>query len=411
MKKRALVLGLGLSGKSSCHYLLKQGYDVVGVDKKLIDCEGVKVLGEEEGLNIECDLLVKSPGIAYSHPIVKAASDNKVLIVSDIDLGLHEFHKKGKTLFAITGSNGKTTTTLLTNHILNFAGKGSKAVGNVGNPILSEIGCNEPYICVELSSYQLESCNQEVFDAGTILNITPNHLDRYDSFTDYAKAKFRLQHCLKENGKLFLFQQTENEFSNQLSLKGKEKVATILPLGYRVEGFSTYKHDLENLSVAYQFCRIAGVDDATFLQGAKTFKKPPHRIEFVRKVNDVTYINDSKSSSVDAVEKATLAVSGEVILIAGGVDKKASYKPLKKIIEEKVKLLLLIGQAAPIMENELRGSCPIEISQTLEKALLRAKSFAKPGQTVLFSPGCASFDQFKNYEHRGDVFKELINLF
>lgn len=409
MKKKALVLGMGVSGKSACDYLQKQGFDVVGVDKKISDYKTFKVVDEEKALELDCDLLVKSPGIAFSHPVAKKAQESGIKIVSDIDLGLAELYKKGKTLFAITGSNGKTTTTLLINHILNFAGMGSKAVGNIGHAILAELECEEKYLCVELSSYQLETYDQEVFTAGTILNITPNHLDRYDSFMDYAKAKFRLQDGLTKEGKLFLHPKVIEEFSHLLSLKSKEKVATIVPLGYRVEGFSTFQHDLENLSVAYQFCKEALVDDETFLQAAATFKKPPHRIEFVRNVSEVSYINDSKSSSVDAIEKAVESMPGEVILIAGGVDKGGSYSPLKKVIEEKVKLILLIGQAAPIIENQLQGLCPIEMCGALENAVKRAKNYAKPGQTVLFSPGCASFDQFKNYEHRGDVFKELIN--
>lgn len=408
--KKALILGLGVSGKSSWNYLKKKGYQVRGVDKNVREFAGETVFPETElSCLSDIDLVVKSPGIGFDHPLVKECKKREIPITSDIELGLLDLKEKNKTLFAITGSNGKTTTTLLTTHILNQCHKSALALGNVGNPLLDFVDAPDDFFCIELSSYQLENLSLPVFSGALILNVTPNHLERYSSFEDYARAKFQLQFCLKEEGKLYLNEKTKSQFSQLIEPKYKEKVATIFPLGYRDVGFSLMAHDWENASASYALCALAGVKEEEFWQAFKSFKKPPHRVEFVRLLNGVSYINDSKATSVDAVQKAVEGLSGEIILIAGGLWKTGSFQQWQESFKGKVRQALLIGQSAEKIEKEIAGFVPVEKCETLKCALKRAEEIAREGQSVLFSPGCQSFDQFTNYEHRGNVFKELVN--
>ena len=410
-----LVLGLGISGKSALKYLSEQGKRVVGVDKNASKLklepffQNYTLLGEEEVHLSNFDCLVKSPGIPWEHPLVKEALDLGISVTSEMELALNVLQNKGKKLFAITGSNGKTTTTLLTTHILNVCGKKALACGNVGIPLLSEVNSDIDFFVVELSSFQLETLESKVFDAGCILNITPNHLDRYVNFDAYAKTKFRLQHCLKPEGKLFLSERGCREFNHFIDPANKEKVATIFPLSYRGGEIVIAAHDLENLSFAKALTSLAHVKSEEFWEAFSSFIKPPHRIEFVREHQGVRYVNDSKATSCDAVIKALEAMDRPVILIAGGLDKKGDFQSWIKIFREKVKKVLLIGKDAAKIEAELQDVVECELTETLSRALLRAQSLANPGECVLFSPGCASYDQFRNYEHRGDVFKQLVN--
>jgi UDP-N-acetylmuramoylalanine--D-glutamate ligase len=413
--KAALILGLGVSGWAAATYLLGASARVTAVDKnknKILEnplFSNLTLYDENQLTDVSgFDFIVKSPGVSWDHPLLIKAKTHNIPITSEIELGLNELSKKGKTLFAITGSNGKTTTTLLTTHVLNACGKKAIAVGNVGTPLLSEIENEAEIFVVELSSYQLEKLETKTFDAAVILNITPNHLDRYNSLEEYAKAKFRIQEGLKEKGKLFLFTSVAEPFGHLINPILKEKVATFSALGYRDE--EILEHDLENCSAAYQLCKQVGVSEDDFWKGFLSFRKPPHRIEFVRLIKGVAYINDSKATSCDAVIKAVKAMKGDVILIAGGQDKGSGYEGLGLGLENRVKSVLLIGESAPLIRDSLLPSTHVEIVQTLDRALKRASELAHEGQVVLFSPGCASFDQFRNYEHRGDVFKQLVQL-
>ncbi len=412
MKKKTLVLGLGISGKSAAVYLLRQGIQVVGVDGKALQLQPeypFEIFDDKEDISLEgVDCIVKSPGISWEHPLLKKAKEKKVAITSEMELALLALKDKGKTLFAITGSNGKTTTTLLTTHILNACGKKALAVGNVGRAILSEIDSPFDHFVVELSSFQLETLELQVFDAACICNITPNHLDRYGCMEEYARAKFRVARCLKPEGRLFLHKEVTQEFGYLIDAQMKEKVATIFPLRYRHGESVIAAHDLENLGSAFALTSFLGVEEEEFWQAFSTFSKPPHRIEFVRLHHGVRYVNDSKATSSDAMSKAIESMEGDVILIAGGLDKKGDFQSLKPLIKKKVKALLLIGSSAEKIERELHDVVSIEISETIDRAVMRAKDLAKPGENVLFSPGCASYDQFNNYEHRGEVFKQLV---
>lgn len=411
MKK--LILGLGISGKSVLTYLQGQNEKVIAVDKNAISLredpffKNVSLYTEEEPLPYkEISTVVKSPGISWEHPILKKAKSLAIPITSEMEIACAALQTKKKTLFAITGSNGKTTTTLLTTHILVQNGLKAVAVGNVGRPLLSEIEGDYDYFVVELSSFQLETLQLPLFDAACILNISNNHLDRYDSFEHYAQTKFRLQRCLKKEGKLFLRENFLKQFESFIVCK--EKVATIEPLRYRDGQFLVATHDLENLQSAKALAGFAGIKEEDCRRAFSSFIKPPHRIEFVREHLGVKYINDSKATSCDAVLKALETMSGKVILIAGGLDKKGDFSTLSSLIAKKVKKLLLIGSSSPKIQVELQEYVEIEMVGTLESAVKRAHALANHGESVLFSPGCASYDQFRNFEHRGDVFKQLV---
>lgn len=421
-EKKALVLGLGISGKSAAYYLLDEGASLLCVDKnleslhqdaRLAACS--KVLdGDEIDLH-RIDFIVKSPGISFQHPLIVNAQRENIKILSEMQLACMHLLDSQKKLLAITGSNGKTTTTLLTTHILQKCGIKAVAVGNIGLPLLSQIQVDADVFVVELSSFQLEHLHLPVFDAGVILNISPNHLDRYSTYLDYVKAKLQLEHCLKREAKLFMNEITASHFGHLLTSNHvhrfsfiEETIESIFPLGYRGGEKKFSLHDFENLQAACTLCRECGICEREAVVAAYDFKKPPHRIEYVAKVDGVDYINDSKATSVDAVIKAVESLEGPLILIVGGVDKGGSYADWISSFKEKVKKVLAIGQASLRMEKEIGSCVSVEKLDTLDKAFYCAVSLAKTGDTVLLSPGCSSYDQFRDYQERGDHFKQLV---
>jgi UDP-N-acetylmuramoylalanine--D-glutamate ligase len=277
---------------------------------------------------------------------------------------------------------------------------------------------------VELSSFQLELMKTPVVDIGMILNITPDHLDRYSGVEEYAKAKCRLQDLMKGPGNFWVHDTVAKEFrsllnsnyqtygsgshcnrwTDKMSLKSSEKIETILPIRYRNLG----EHESENVLAAWILCRKFGIGSTAFLAGLETFKKPAHRIEFVATLDGVDYFNDSKGTNVDATLKAVEAMTKDVVLIAGGVDKGSSYAPWKKSFRGKVKQVLAIGQAAVKIAAELKPELEVEIVASLQEAVECARRQAKEGMSVLLSPGCSSYDMFKDYAHRGDEFKKFV---
>ena len=406
---KVIVLGLGISGKAAAHFLNKRGDKVLGVDRIVQTFEEIQVVAESSPIQLEgIDLVVKSPGITQTHPWVVAARARNVPIIGEIDLALAELKKKDKTLFGITGSNGKTTTTLMAAHLLNVYGKKAIAAGNVGIPLIAQVDSEADVFVVELSSFQLEEIvENRVLDGAVILNITPNHLDRHPSFEHYRQAKLSIASCLKENAPLYVSEQVAKQCSSLLSGYEifdcmKEKVETILSLGYRV---SLYPHDLENVTAAFLLTHIPA---EILKKGIETFARPPHRLEFVRRVAGVTYINDSKATSVDAVIKAVQAIQAPIILIAGGVDKGGAYYDWLPHFREKVVRVLALGAAAIRIKRELAPEIVVDLVSSLEEGVHMASKIAVTGCTVLLSPGCSSYDRFKDYQHRGETFKKIV---
>ncbi|MFI5334067.1 MAG: UDP-N-acetylmuramoyl-L-alanine--D-glutamate ligase [Chlamydiales bacterium] len=431
---RALVLGLGISGRAAAEFLLARGFAVTAVEKseKVLASNDVENL-HQKGLSIlpesEIDLkkfalFVPSPGVSSEHPLYLSAQKAKVEIIGEAELA---FRTMAQSAVAITGTNGKTTVTLLVQHLLNSCGKRAKALGNVGEPLTRYFLSPDPdeLVVAELSSYQLETISSRVFHAGVILNITPDHLDRYPSMREYAEAKCRLQNCLKPAAPFFVYEKVAHEFGTLLSWDNlftfglreschfwtdKEKiyepggVEYILPAQYRKMG----EHESENLLAAWLLVKQFGVEFSQFVQALDSFKKPPHRIEFVREVAGVVYYDDSKGTNLDATIQAVRAMEGPVILIAGGVDKGASYTLWEPLFKGRVKKIIVLGEAAKKIARELESAFLIEMVGSLEDAVRLAYKEASRGDCVLLSPGCSSYDMFRDYAHRGEEFKRYV---
>lgn len=403
---KSVVLGLGISGKAAASFLLKRGDEVIGVDRKVDLAEPFPILVDSSAAQLKgVELLVKSPGIPASHPWVEAALALGIPVVGEIDLAFSELEKRKKRVLGITGSNGKTTTTLMTAHFLSCCGVKSVAAGNVGIPLIDQVENDVEVFVVELSSFQLEqTVPTKVLSGAVILNLTPNHLDRHPTFEDYIRAKLRIAACLKENAPLYVSRQVASLCTCRYEIFDslQEKVETILSLSYRD---SFYPHDLQNASAAYA---LTHVPDELLKKGLETFVRPPHRLEHVHTRAGVTYINDSKATSVDAVIKAVQAVKAPILLIAGGVDKGGAFSDWVPHFKKKVLRVFALGAAARRIAEELKPEIEVEIVPSLEEGVQRASQMAVAGMTVMLSPGCSSYDQFEDFQHRGRVFTREV---
>lgn len=433
--KRVLILGLGISGRAAAEFLLQKEAIVYASDnnQKVLEHNpdvarlrsgGLLTFSLEDLPPINAfDLLVISPGVPLTHPLVILAKNQGIPLLGEVELACRFL--SAKSILGITGTNGKTTVTLLVTHILNQAGYKALALGNVGTAMTSQCTQACDLVVAELSSYQLETMESQIIDAGVILNITPDHLDRYPSMKEYAQAKLKLADCIKPSGCLYIEENCYEEFgylitnqkfklygySNKCDLYpekdhlvANKKIACMLPLSYQ----NRISHDLENMMAAYALCQEVGVTPEQFLAGLSTFKKPAHRIEFVCERKGVSYYDDSKGTNLDAVIRAVHTLDGDIILIAGGVDKGAAYTPWITAFGNKVRLICAIGQAAKKIETDLAHAYPVVILDSLEAAVRYAASQAQPGENVLLSPGCSSFDMFRDYAHRGEEFQRIV---
>lgn len=413
MQKKALVIGLGVSGKAALRFLIHQGYLAVGVDAKELKedptIQEIRNLGgviytEKDFPKAEqYSFAVLSPGIANSHPIAKAVALMGTPLIGEIELGFQYTHQKA---VAITGTNGKTTVTQLVEHVLRETGRKAKAVGNVGFA-LTEYLCNpdpEEILVVELSSYQLETLRGPFFSAAALLNITPDHLDRYENFNAYAQAKANIQFCLKNGAQLYVPKKVATDFGHLFTVSFEDLPNTI----EKKENIA--EHDFCNLQAAFAICQSLGVSQQEFIQAAASFKKPAHRIQFVKKINGVSYFDDSKGTNIDAAVQAVLTMQGPVILIAGGVDKGSSYLAWKDVFQGRVKQIFALGEAAKKISSELSLFFNVKIVDSLENAVQEASRVAQEGDYVLLSPGCSSFDMFRDYAHRGREFQKFVGL-
>lgn len=440
--RRILILGLGLSGRSAANFLLQQGASVFAVDsnQKLLQenaeiaqllHKGLKIADESIDL-ASFDLVVASPGISQKHPLFALAIKQGIEVIGEVELACRFL--SFKKFLGVTGTNGKTTVTLLVTHILNHSGQPARALGNMGVALTTQLQSSpafdpsEEIIVAELSSYQLETMHSKVIDAAVLLNITPDHLDRYVNMEEYAKAKLRIAACLKLAGSFYIEQRCNNDYGYlipgcEVKTYGYEKSCDIYAdlTGHKeiytekqppmaipdlLEGKTS--HDLENLMAAYALCLEAGISPEQFFKGYATFKKPPHRIEFVTKLNGVSYYDDSKGTNLDAVIRSVDSLEGSIILIAGGVDKGAPYTPWVTAFQGKVKLICAIGQAAQKIQQDLSGHLLVKLFSTLEEAVSYAAEQAQTGDNIMLSPGCSSFDMYKDYAHRGQEFQRIV---
>ena len=375
--------------------------------------------------------VVVSPGIPDSHPLVRLAHGAGLTIEGELAFGLRQLPPCWKA--GITGTNGKTTVTEMASWCIAAEQKGTIAAGNIGIPV-SALVADSPSpaanghalrnLVLELSSYQLEDLEGPWLQAGVWLNLTPDHLDRYHSMEAYASAKARIQRCLAQDGSLLIGAQVLRDWAHLLHPKDHELVSFGSPqadlhwegdqLIWRLEAVARFwtedltPHDLDNLAAAAWIAHRAGIGWQTALDHAATFRKGPHRCELVAVIRGVRWVNDSKGTNLDAVMKASLAFPPGQILIAGGVHKGAPYTPWIEGLRGRVRHVLAIGQAAGQMEQDLRDGFPVERAESLLHAISRAQQLAREGETVLLSPGCASFDQFRDYAHRGEVFRSSV---
>jgi UDP-N-acetylmuramoylalanine--D-glutamate ligase len=434
---KVLVVGLKKSGMASAGLLLRHGARVSLTDLKALEelpgaLEFVSRLGlpfrrQADEQFAGYDLIVVSPDVPADLPQLDAARAAGTVVIGEVELAAPFL--QGRTI-GITGSNGKTTTTSLIGHILRAAGIHVQVGGNIGTPVTAMIDTSRPdgWNVLELSSFQLETIVDFRAHIGLALNVTQNHLDRHHFFERYAAAK----------GRLF-----ENMRAGDIAILNADDpvcagYATQIPA--RVEWFSVRhkvdpgaslcadklildgkllmeageipirgRHNVENVLAASVAAARAGVDRAAIAAAVRTFQAVEHRLEFVRQVSGIDFYNDSKATSVDATLKAVDAFPGGLWIILGGKDKGLDYSLLREPLAARAHAALLIGTAAGKIAAALDGALPLVQSQTLEAAVAYGYAHAKPGDTVLLAPACASFDQFQSYENRGEVFKQIVN--
>ncbi len=439
--KRVLVVGLGKSGVASALFLHKRGARVSVSDAKspeqlrneipaLLDA-GITVETGEHGERTfrEQDLIVISPGVPFDMPQLARARERGVPIIGEVELA-YRFLKGN--IVAVTGSNGKTTTTTLAGDVIAASGRDTLVGGNIGTPAVSfvDTATEQTWVVLEISSFQLESIESFRPKIAVVLNVTPDHLDRHYSFENYTAAKARVFEnqtdadfavlnaddptcvAMAKNVKsrVYWFSRLR-EVERGAFVRGKEIVwrddkreASILPVSdISLKG----AHNLENVLAAVCIGMLVKAEPAAIRRAVEEFRAVEHRLEYVGAVRGVEYYNDSKATNVDATIKAIQSFPGRLHLILGGKDKGSDYTILNELLSQRAKRVYTIGAAAAKIESQLRG---VEVlhSETLEAAVKRASEVAEAGDVVLLAPACASFDQFQSYEHRGRVFKGLV---
>jgi UDP-N-acetylmuramoylalanine--D-glutamate ligase len=411
--RHALVVGLGKSGDAAARLLRSRGAQVVAADDKDLPFEGELRRVAPEALR-GIDLVVASPGVPLSLPIFAEARSRAIEVIGEVELASRFIEEP---ILGITGTNGKSTTTALCGHLLATAGLRVFTGGNLGNALSNRVlagGTLEATVC-ELSSYQLESIVSMRCAAATVLNVTPDHLDRYPSLDEYAKAKERIFEN-QSPGDTAVINEADSRVRAMKTNRGVRRQLFDARNPLRIEGTDLSlraptlrgAHNRENAFAACLLARHLGVALDTLQKGLDSYPGLPHRLEPVRVLDGVEWINDSKATNVDSVEKSLTAFPANVHVIMGGRGKGAPYAPLRELMRGRVKTVFTIGEDAPAIASELSGVAEIEPCGALATAVLRARKRARSGDVVLLSPACASYDQFRNFEDRGDQFKALV---
>lgn len=433
--KDVLVIGTKRSGIGAIRLLVGEGVRVRAMDAQspgageqaVLDQLDVPVLPQCEKCVGEPAAIVISPAVPFDLPMLEAARARGIPVMGEVELASHFL--KGPVI-GITGSNGKTTTTALTGHILKECGIDCQVGGNIGTAVASMVGTSAEnrWNVLELSSYQLETISRFRARIAACLNLTPDHLDRHHTMEKYVDAKARLLETQKAGDRAVLnyddaacrtlaartaaevywFSATR-PVSRGVSLNQPEICWNGAPFmdcaAIRLRGM----HNVENAMAAAAMAHLAGAPLHCIGPAISSFPGVEHRIEFVRSVRGVEYFNDSKATNVDATLKAVEAFSGPLWIILGGKDKGSPYTPLGAPLHAKAKAALLIGAATQLIERDLSAFTPLVECGTLAEAVRYAAEHATAGDTVLLAPACASFDQFESFEHRGRVFKHLVS--
>jgi UDP-N-acetylmuramoylalanine--D-glutamate ligase len=405
------------------------------IKKSVEPLTGLKInfeIGSHSDKVYDCDLMVVSPGVPLDSEIVKTAKAEKIKMISELELASSVC--KGN-IIAITGTNGKTTTTSLCSHVFNTCSVKTYAAGNIGfafSEIAYDVNEND-FVAVEVSSFQLDLIDKFKPKVAAILNITPDHLNRYENdFQKYISSKLRIYENQDENDYLLLNHDNEilknsitkhrsRDYYFSLSEKSKNGCHVlsneIIFLKDHTEEFRCSlsdiilrgEHNFANAMAVINAAKIFGFDNQRIIEGLRTFKGVEHRLEFVREIDGVKYINDSKATNVDSVWYALRSFDQPIYLILGGQDKGNDYNQIKDLVLSKVKKIYAMGSSADKIFNFFHHDVKVEIKQTMDDVITAVNSEARENEIVLLSPACASFDMFNDYEHRGKVFKEAVN--
>ena len=379
----------------------------------------------------DCDFMVISPGVPSNAPVVQKAMELGIKVWSEIEVASW-FCKA--PIIAVTGTNGKTTTTSLIGHIFKTAGFKTIVAGNIGAPFSDFVlDADEGSIVVlEVSSFQLDHIENFKPKVAVLLNITPDHLDRYDSFGDYILSKFRIFKNQKEDDFAVYnyddeivqpYVESLNVIKLPFSVRDKLSCGGFIEDGYITLNFKNKKerilkmnnlrirgiHNVYNSLAAALAARAMEVKDEIIRESLQSFEGVEHRLEFVREINGVKFINDSKATNVNSLWYALESFDEPIILIAGGRDKGNDYSKVYDLVKRKVKLIIAIGESKNKIYNEFKNLTNVIEVDSMEEAVKKAYENSVPGDVVLLSPACASFDMFRDYEHRGEVFKKLVN--
>ncbi len=441
--QRLVVLGLGISGRAAMKFLAQQGALVCVSDARTFeqlssqDQEYIrkhKIPFEGGGHTVafceDCDGIFISPGIQSDIPLLQDLRKQEIPILGELAIAAPYL---SETVVAVTGTNGKTTVTALIGELLKCSGKEVFVGGNIGTPLLDYLRCGKraEFVVLELSSFQLESAGSFLPHIGILLNVTPDHLDRHGNMVNYTAAKMKMfSHQKKEDIALLcaddaMCMQVEPLLSTQqkycygtveksCAAQGRGRQFTIALSGkedahYSLEGTALDSHTgLLNSEVAVLAASLLGCRQKEMEQGLQEFRLAKHRLQLVRTRAGVSYYNDSKATNTGAVKSALASFQGDILLIAGGKDKGEEYGVLKTSVQEKVKELILIGEAADAMDNVLATCVHTQRAASMNEAVNTAADLASVGDTVLLAPACASFDMFDNYGQRGDVFMQAV---
>lgn len=440
--KRVTVVGLARSGVAACRVLAERGARVVGTDRAprerlrgdlaALETRGVRIEvgGHRAESFLDTDLIVISPGVPTELDLLARARSRNIPVWGEVELA---YRLTPARFLGITGTNGKSTTTSLLGAMLDAAGFPVVVAGNIGTALCEVVTTLDAshWVVAELSSFQLETIADFRPHVAVLLNLAPDHLDRYADLEGYYAAKARI--FMNQTPEDFavlnaddpptlalgrgvrprpcLFSRTRTVGDGafvrdaRVAVRWEGRTQSVCAVGeIRIQGV----HNLENGLAAAAAAAAVGVPPAAIGSALRGFPGLPHRLELVAEYDGVRYVNDSKGTNVAAVMKSLEGYADGVILIAGGKDKGGDFAPLRSLVETRVKRLLLLGQAREAIRAQLAGACPMEEVPTLEAAVLRAAETAVAGDTVLLSPACASFDMFRDFEHRGDVFRQAV---
>lgn len=443
--KKVSVIGGARSGIAVAKLLKKLGANVFISDvKKPEEIKYVKIAPSElDSLGIEyefgehservynCDFMVISPGVPSNAPVIKKAIELGIKVWSEIEVASW-FCKA--PIVAVTGTNGKTTTTSLIGHIFKTAGFKTIVAGNIGAPFSDFVldADENSIVVLEVSSFQLDHIESFKPKVSVLLNITPDHLDRYDSFGDYVLSKFRIFKNLKEDDFAVYnyddeivqpYAESLNVIKLPFSVVERLSCGAFIEDEYIVLSYKNKKerilkmkdlklrgiHNVYNSLAAALAARAMEVRNEIIRESLQSFEGVEHRLEFVREINGVKFINDSKATNVNSLWYALESFDEPIILIAGGRDKGNDYSKVYDLVKKKVKLIIAIGESKEKIYNEFKNLTEVVKVDSMEEAVRKSYEEAKPGDVVLLSPACASFDMFRDYEHRGEVFKKLVN--